>query len=551
MIDPTKESVKEARDACLRDFYTFCTKGLSMPLHDQPHKEMCTFISDETQKNKLMLVPRDSWKTSICSTAYPLWATLRAYYFDGNRKYRCLIDSSTVRLSQFVLEAIAKYVRYEPSFIQLFGNLYRKELHKEGVLSLAFSEKEGGGIREPHFLASGVNAAKTGLHFDLISMDDIVTKENVTTLAQREKVNRHYRMMHAILESSEREGQKTQLHVIGTRYDDDDVYGRIIKSDTRAIAQGERPQFASMIRAAIDEEGNLFFPAVLTKEELSKKKRAMLGLFHAQYMNDPNKEAAPFKLEQLRFVPLTEFPETLKMVRMSVDTAIKEEQIDHGDFNCIVVSGWDQFGRPWVLDVSLRRDLTISAFCDLLFTMVMQFNPEQTIIEETTGSLIAPVLQGEMIRRNHFFPVIWIKAHKQQGKQTRWLKMQSVANRGGIHICDEIPEDTKAEIRDQFSRAPFAQYDDFMDAMEMQFQFLPASTEEAAADMPVRNVTEIMERKQEYDSSARILEHIFPHIRALRYEAAKQASDPEYGGSNPPSSEDAVLAELDGGLSWR
>lgn len=550
MIDLTKQTVPEARQLCLRDFYSFCTIALNMPLHDLPHREMCTFISDETQKNKLMLVPRDSWKTSICSTAYPLWCVLRAYYLDGNRKYRCLIDSSTVRLSEFVLEAIGKYVRYEPSFIQLFGNLYRKELHKQGQLSLSFAEKEGGGIREPHFLASGVNAAKTGLHFELISLDDIVTKENVHTLAQREKVSRHYRMMHAILESSEKEGQKTQLNVIGTRYDDDDIYGRIIKADTKAIAMGERPQFSTMIRAAVDEAGNLFFPGVLTQAELSKKKRAMLGLFYAQYMNDPNKESAPFKLEHLRFVPLTDFPERMRLVRMTVDTAIKEDQIDHGDFNAIVVNGWDQFGRPYVLDVSLRRDLTIGAFFDLLFTMVMQYNPENTIIEETTGSLLAPVLQSEMVRRNFFFPVAWIKAHKQQGKTTRWLKLQSIAARSGIYINDDLPEDVKAEIRDQFCRAPFAQYDDFMDAMEMQLQFLP-NIEEAVSESPGRDTSEIMERKAEYDASARVLEQIFPHVRALRYEAAKMTADPEYGGSNPPSPDADLLAELDGGLSWR
>jgi hypothetical protein len=121
-------AVKVNREDLLSDFYLFCKVGLEMPVHDLPHEEMASFISDTTQKQKLMLVPRDCWKTSICSTAFPLWMVLRAWFIDQNPHYRCLIDSETTRLSKFILKAIGAYVKNGRNLIRHFGELYRKEL---------------------------------------------------------------------------------------------------------------------------------------------------------------------------------------------------------------------------------------------------------------------------------------------------------------------------------------------------------------------------------------------------------------------------------------
>src|SRR5262249_3328728 len=150
---------------------------------------------------------------------------------------------------------------------------------------------------------------KTGKHFDLICLDDLVTKENYGTVEQREQVFEHYQMMYGIVDT-DASGQKTMIHVVGTRYHDDDMYGRIIKGDKKAAAEGRPPAFSVMVRAAYTDDGDLFFPDKLTMEVLDQKKQDnMMGmLFWAQFMNDPNKETAPFKKEQMRWEPVNKFP---------------------------------------------------------------------------------------------------------------------------------------------------------------------------------------------------------------------------------------------------
>jgi hypothetical protein len=471
----------------------FCASALEMPLHEKPHREMVEYVSDLYAPNQMMLVPRDCWKTSIVSTALPLWLTLRAWFIDGNPAYRCLIDSSTVRLSKFVVDLIRQNVRNKQAFIDIFGDLYDRKGDRQEGLSLSFRVNAAVGIKEPNFVPSGVNAAKTGLHFELIVLDDLVTKENVRTLEQREKVWEHYRMMQGIIESDPT-GQKTKMVIVGTRYHDDDIYGRMLKQDKLAVAEGKEAVYGPMIRKAINADGELYFPAKLGKDELDRRRRIMKGLFWAQMMNDPNSEEAPFKPAQLKWHSLTEFPE-LSRIRMTVDPAFKDDETRHGDFCAMVVAGWDKWNQLWICDASMKDTLTPGSFIDEFFRMAQRWQVESVIMEDDHMVAMELLLRREMQRRNYSVRIDWIKANRQVGKQARWLELQPYAERGGIRIADEIPAEAKAELEDEWCRAPFATYDDFMDALSLQTLYLPLGFEEGAGRMvpgSVRSVQELV-----------------------------------------------------------
>lgn len=440
------------RNRMLDDFWEFSIEALQAPMQEEPHRELCEFATDESQNAKLILVPRGTWKTSILSTAFPLWMVLRAWFKDGNSNYRVLIDSETRNLSGLVLKVIDNYTR-TPRFQKYFGRLEPPHTPRMEAFSLSFPGGERGGIKEPNFLASGINAAKTGLHFDLISLDDLVTKENFDTLAKRERVWNHYRMMYGII-NSDVSGVRTMMHVVGTRYHDDDMYGRIIKEEAKAIAEGQRPAWAMMIRAAIDDDGKLYAPGILTHEVLADKRRKMLGLFWAQYMNDPNKEAAPFKVDQLKWKSVSEFPACTR-IRLTIDAAIKDEEIAHGDYNAMGVAGWDKWAKPWFYDVQLARDLTSTALVDAALDMAQRWNVEQIIVESIAQGPLEDLFRLEMARRRKYFSIYFVKVQGiKAGKLARWKRLQPFAERGGIYFAEEIPESTKLEIRDQFGRAP-------------------------------------------------------------------------------------------------
>lgn len=538
-------SLTDAQGRCLHSFWHFWLEALEAPRHDKPHKEMAEFSSDFSQMQKLMLVPRGCWKTSEMTTAFPLWMGLRAFFLDGKTDFRSLIDSETSRLSGLVLDSIARYMANGVAFRQIFGNLYDSNLHTSEYLDFTFNQKRSGGIKEPNFLASGLKSAKTGLHFDLITLDDLVTEANFSSLAQREKVWLHYRLMYSILENDQ-SGQGTYFHVVGTRYHDDDMYGRILKQEKDQLAEGKPPSFATMVRGAWDDDGELFFPDVLTMEALEKKKTAQKGLFWANYFNDPNKESAPFKLEQLHYLSLLDFPKKLRLRRMTVDVAIKEEQVAHGDFNCITVGAFNAFGQPYLLDVSLQRDLDPTSFLELFFNMACRWQPEQIFVEEASGSMLREFINAEMQRRGLQFNIYYIKSNKLAGKMTRWMKLQPYAHRGGIHIAQEIPAATKAELEDQWSRCPFAQYDDFMDSLEMLFTWMAQTApEEGGQPFDTDAVLEDAAHAP-VDGQYQTLEQVFPHIRAMR---AKRNQDEQIDTDASPDNESERL--LAGGVNWQ
>ncbi len=501
-----------------------------MPLHEQPHREMAEFISDLVTSSKILLVPRDCWKTSIGSMAFPLWMTLRAFYLDGNPGYRCLIDSSTTRLSAFVLGAIKSKIQHEESFKEIFGTLYDRKGDRQEGLSLKFRVNAAVGVKEPNFVPSGVNAAKTGLHFELMVLDDLVTKENARTVEQRQKVWDHYRMMQAILESNA-DGKDTMVLVTGTRYHDDDIYGRLIKQDKELVAENQPPIYSKLIRAAVTEDGDYYFPGEpgkpggLSKAVLDKKKLTMGPLFWAQMMNDPNSEEAPFKAEQLRFRSVVNFPRQLNRMRLTIDPAVKEEEVAHGDFTAMVVAGWDEWHQLWVVDALLDNKLTPGKFIDTMMHLASKWDVDQVLIEDDGSMQAMEILWRQKFERQGWAkPVIRVPANKQRGKLNRWLELQPYAERAGIRIAEEIPAATKVELMDQWSRAPFASYDDFMDALAMQTLYLPVTFHEGAAKEYYKFGEHVVDPVDLATNAPRTnnspyygtLADRFPHLRALK-----------------------------------
>lgn len=86
--------------------------------------------------------------------------------------------------------------------------------------------------KESSITCSGIGAGKTGMHYDVIIMDDLNSAENSNTLEARAKIIDHYRMNHAILEPG------GIMVVIGTRYAQDDVIGHILDTECQPEKEG-------------------------------------------------------------------------------------------------------------------------------------------------------------------------------------------------------------------------------------------------------------------------------------------------------------------------
>lgn len=165
--------------------------------------------------NALVVMPRGSLKSSVCSVAFPVWRLCR------NPNIRILIDSATYDLSTQIVGAIAQHLE-STNLTSLFGTFKSKDDWSSKSITIAQRTKI---FKESSVVASGVGSPKTGSHFDSIVCDDLNNEKNSATPELRAKVYAHYQMLYAILDPG------GDMAVIATRYSADDIPGQILEKE--------------------------------------------------------------------------------------------------------------------------------------------------------------------------------------------------------------------------------------------------------------------------------------------------------------------------------
>lgn len=228
MKDPREILDKHGHEALLevernvykRSLYHTCKYLLGMgevnvKTHGKMIKALEALLYSPDIKNALIVMPRGTFKSSIGAIGFPIWLLIN----DFNK--RIMIDSATYDLSTQFVTAIAQYLESE-DLTRLFGNFKTRDDWSGRSLTIAQRTKI---LKEPSVFASGVGSSRTGMHPDVIIMDDLNTDRNSTTQELRAKVYSHYQMNFAILEP----GGIAAL--IGTRYSSDDTIGRVLDAE--------------------------------------------------------------------------------------------------------------------------------------------------------------------------------------------------------------------------------------------------------------------------------------------------------------------------------
>lgn len=166
-------------------------------------------------KRKLIVMPRGTFKSSICCVAYPIWL------LQTNPNLRILIDSEIFTNSKNFLTEIKNHLSSE-SFMTVFGPWQSNDNWTQTSITINQRTKN---LKEATITCSGVGATKVGQHYDVIIGDDYNSDKNSANPEQRKKVVDHYRMNLSILEP---EGTYV---IVGTRYAADDVIGHILANE--------------------------------------------------------------------------------------------------------------------------------------------------------------------------------------------------------------------------------------------------------------------------------------------------------------------------------
>lgn len=171
-------------------------------------------LESET-KRKLIVLPRGTFKSSICDVAYPIWRLIK------NPNERILIDSELFGNSKTFLREIRAHLE-DPEITSIFGEFKTETDWTQSSITIAQRTKA---YKESSITCGGVGTTKVGQHYSLIIGDDYNSPSNSDSPEGLEKVIRHYRYNQSILDPD------GTMVIVGTRYASRDIEGFILEEE--------------------------------------------------------------------------------------------------------------------------------------------------------------------------------------------------------------------------------------------------------------------------------------------------------------------------------
>ncbi len=182
----------------------------------------------DAQLNKILaLMPRGTLKSTVITIAFTIQWHLN---FPEDR---VLIDSETFTKSKAFLTEITGHYETNKKLRTIYATLYKNEdgspmrpnqnekndTWSTEALNLSCRTRKR---KEPSIDCAGIGVTKNGMHYDLVIGDDLHSEMNTREREPIEKVKEHYKLIYSLLEPG------ASLAIIGTRWDDDDLYQMII-----------------------------------------------------------------------------------------------------------------------------------------------------------------------------------------------------------------------------------------------------------------------------------------------------------------------------------
>lgn len=259
--------------------------------------------------------------------------------------------------------------------------------------------------RDAQFKWSSVDSGITGLHVDVLDVDDLIDEVNARSPAECLRARDWVESSVNVLEHQ----TETPFHIIGTHYHLQDPYAYILDV---------HPEFTPFVHPALittyDERGNQilssYWPSKFSVEQLLKMRDSIMGSekFASLMQQNPIQRAdAPFRQEHLLW---WEWEEESKSIRrhdgivvqlsdmtivMIYDPALGTDKSRAA--HAIVVCGMDSDGYVYLLDPWEQVRTTVESTIDVYASKAARWDPDVTACESVLfQSLILPALRSKL-----------------------------------------------------------------------------------------------------------------------------------------------------------
>jgi len=317
-------------------FYHFCKDivGLSKlsSVFHRPILEHATgYMEDGAfRRRRLVLAFRHSYKSSICSIAYPAWKIARdTIEHNGTCNISIVIASERKALAKSFVKAV-RSVLQKSRYQELFGTHKPTERGDSwSNLELTSRLRDADYKKDPTVFIMALGAEQTGYHADVAVADDLQAYASSYSPDQLENCWELYTLLQSAVLSPDGE-----MLVAGTHWHYSDIYSRMLESSEKAP---QKSKFAHIKLPIVLKNGEPAFPEEFPAEKVAEKRAGSTSFVWAtQFMLDPvPDEKRRFSLNDLRYRdPVTDkVLETKKLFAvMGVDPAwVSSDRVRSGE----------------------------------------------------------------------------------------------------------------------------------------------------------------------------------------------------------------------------
>ncbi len=414
------------------------------------HQRWWDFV--ESSRQSLVLAPRGHGKSTIMTIAFSIYRVLCA------PDVRILICSDTAAQAKAFLREIKHHLEKNTAIFKKWGPLRGvpwtdEEICVAGRVSRA---------KEATVTAMGVMGPVISKHYDVIILDDVVDEEAAHSRHMREKLITWF--YKELLPTLEPEGK---LHVIGTRYHHQDLYGRLIQDGMPTLVDRAIIKTARREEALWEDK----FPLSLLKE---KRDQAGPAIFNAQYQNDTTAMKGPiFRPEWIK----TRGRPWCKGKFQGVDLAIGTK--DHNDYFAHVTVGEHEHGLH-VLSIYRARLSFEDQFKAVRNLFHRHHCPDSPVMLVGIESNAYQEALAQRLRSETDLPVKSVTQTKD--KIARAYRLQGMIETGRL----SFPESGAHRLIEELIEFPDSDHDDLVDALEIAVQM--AVGKGRYADLPKKDI---------------------------------------------------------------
>jgi predicted phage terminase large subunit-like protein len=261
------------REKCLTDLYFLNTQFLGFTECYEPfHRPVCEFIQAPGRR-KLILLPRDHFKTSIGTVGYSVQCILR------DPDVRILVANATEELAADIVGNVQYHFKHNDKLLELFPEFRLPDTKSaKGKFTVPNRTRHW---REATMESCGTGSNIVGRHYDRIFKDDLVNLDCLTQPSTNLQVKNWDGASEALLNRQRKFPDDVMDLVIGTRWGPNDLYNDLIESG----------KYETKIFGLKNEESEYYFPTRFdadAEEDIKQKLFAQPGgrfLFFSQYYN--------------------------------------------------------------------------------------------------------------------------------------------------------------------------------------------------------------------------------------------------------------------------